>query len=37
VWILKKIGFAKIEIVPPPADAYEQLLTGRRIVLAAHV
>jgi tRNA (mo5U34)-methyltransferase len=37
VWILNKIGFAKIEIVPPPADAYEQLLTGRRIVLAAQV
>jgi len=35
-WILGKLGFSRIEVVSPPGDAYEQLLTGRRIMVAAY-
>jgi tRNA (mo5U34)-methyltransferase len=37
IWILKKIGFKTIDIVPVPADAYEQLRYGKRVMLAAYV
>ncbi len=37
VWILEKLGFSRVEVLKPPADAYEQLLTGKRIMVAAHV
>jgi tRNA (mo5U34)-methyltransferase len=35
VWILKKLGFAKVEILTPPAGAYQQLATGKRIMVKA--
>jgi len=34
-WILKTIGFTRVEIITPPENAYEQLSTGNRIMLAA--
>ncbi len=37
VWILRKLGFARVEVLPPPADAYEQLLHGKRVMVAAWV
>ncbi len=36
-WILRKVGFSRIELVSPPADAYEQLAHGKRVMVAAYV
>ena len=36
IWILGKIGFSRVEAVPVPADGYEQLLYGKRAMLAAY-
>jgi len=36
-WMLKHIGFSRVEIVPPPPDAYEQLASEKRIMIAAYV
>jgi tRNA (mo5U34)-methyltransferase len=37
IWILKKIGFSRIDVLPVPADGYEQLIYGKRAMLAAYV
>lgn len=37
VWILRKVGFRKVEVLTPPADAYEQLKYGKRVMVAAEV
>lgn len=37
IWILKKIGFSRVEVLPVPADGYEQLVYGKRAMLAAYV
>ncbi len=36
LWILKQLGFSRVEIVPPPEDAYEQHAAGKRIMVAAY-
>lgn len=36
-WLLHKVGFRKVEVLRPPADAYEQLLYGKRVMVAAWV
>ena len=36
-FILRKVGFSKIETLPVPEDGYEQLRYGKRVVLAAWV
>lgn len=36
-WIMRKIGFARVELVPPPEDAYEQLRYGKRVMVAGYV
>ncbi len=36
-WLLHKVGFQRVEVLPPPADAYEQLLYGKRVMVAAWV
>jgi tRNA (mo5U34)-methyltransferase len=36
-WILRKVGFSRVELLPPPADAYEQLRYGKRVMVAAFV
>ncbi|MGA8276687.1 MAG: DUF1698 domain-containing protein [Rhodanobacteraceae bacterium] len=36
-WILHKVGFASVDLVPPPEDAYEQLRHGKRVMVAATV
>lgn len=37
MWILRKIGFARAELVPVPDDGYEQLRHGKRVMVAAYV
>jgi hypothetical protein len=34
---LKSVGFTRVEVGPPPPDAYEQLAYGKRVVVAAFV
>ncbi len=36
-WLLNKVGFRDVEVLQPPADAYEQLLYGKRVMVAARV
>jgi len=36
IWILEKIGFSRVEVLPVPADGYEQLQYGKRAMLAAY-
>lgn len=36
-WILRKIGFARVELVPVPEDGYEQLRYGKRAMVACYV
>lgn len=35
VWCMEKVGFRDIEVLPPPADGYEQLVHGKRVMVAA--
>ena len=37
VWTLTKVGFARVERVAPPQDAYEQHASGKRVMVIAHV
>jgi len=37
LWILGKLGFSRVEVLPPPADAYEQIKHGKRVMVAAWV
>ena len=37
MWIMRKVGFRRVEILPPPADAYEQLRYGKRVMVAGFV
>lgn len=36
-WVLEKLGFSKVSIMAPPPGAYQQLATGKRIMVAAYV
>ena len=36
-WILGKVGFSQVSVLEPPADAYEQLLHHKRVMVAAQV
>ena len=36
VHVLETVGFARTELIPPPADAYEQHRRGKRVVVAAY-
>jgi ubiquinone/menaquinone biosynthesis C-methylase UbiE len=37
MWILEKVGFSRVSVLEPPADAYEQLLHHKRVMVAAQV
>jgi ubiquinone/menaquinone biosynthesis C-methylase UbiE len=37
LWILEKVGFSEASVLEPPADAYEQLLHHKRVMVAAQV
>lgn len=36
-WLLEKVGFRDVTVLQPPADAYEQLLYGKRVMVSARV
>jgi hypothetical protein len=36
-WLLKRVGFARVERLMPPPDGYEQLVAHKRAMFAAHV
>jgi tRNA (mo5U34)-methyltransferase len=35
LWALQKLGFTRVEVLKPPPDAYQQLATGKRIMVKA--
>ena len=37
VWILRKVGFSRVDVLTPPEDAYEQLRYHKRVMVAAQV
>lgn len=37
VWIMRKVGFARVELLPVPQDGYEQLVHGKRVMVTGHV
>jgi ubiquinone/menaquinone biosynthesis C-methylase UbiE len=37
LWILEKVGFSRVSVLEPPANAYEQLLHHKRVMVAAQV
>jgi hypothetical protein len=37
VWLLRAVGFAHVERIEPPAGAYEQLRSGKRVMVVARV
>lgn len=37
LWLLLRVGFARVERVAPPAGAYEQLASGKRVMVVAYV
>lgn len=37
LWLLHKVGFSRVDVLMPPADAYEQLAHHKRVMVAAHV
>lgn len=37
LWLMERLGFSRIEILPPPPDAYEQLASGQRVMVVGHV
>ncbi|HRQ64440.1 MAG TPA: methyltransferase domain-containing protein [Xanthomonadaceae bacterium] len=37
LWILRKVGFARAEVLPVPEDGYEQLVHGKRVMVLAQV
>jgi len=36
-WLLKRVGFDRVERLMPPPDGYEQLVAHKRAMFAAHV
>ncbi|MFY2765118.1 class I SAM-dependent methyltransferase [Arenimonas sp. MALMAid1274] len=36
LWILRKVGFARVELLPVPDDGYEQLRHHKRVMVAAY-
>lgn len=37
LWILPRVGFSRVQVLPPPEDAYEQLAHHKRVMVAAYV
>jgi hypothetical protein len=37
LWIMKRAGFSRVEVVPPHAGAYEQLARGHRVIVAGYI
>lgn len=36
-WLLKRVGFARVQRLLPPPDGYEQLVAHKRVMFAAYV
>ncbi|MDJ0655230.1 MAG: methyltransferase domain-containing protein [Xanthomonadales bacterium] len=36
LWIMHKVGFDRVELLEPPADAYEQHRFGKRVMVAGY-
>jgi len=36
-WILRKVGFSRVDVLEPPEEAYEQLRYHKRVMVAAQV
>ncbi|MEZ5455557.1 MAG: hypothetical protein R3F04_05520 [Lysobacteraceae bacterium] len=37
VWIMQRIGFPRVEVLPVPEDGYEQLVHRKRVMVAGWV
>jgi tRNA (mo5U34)-methyltransferase len=37
MWIMKKVGFARVELIAPPGNGYEQHRFGKRAVVAGYI
>ncbi|MEP7044909.1 MAG: DUF1698 domain-containing protein [Dokdonella sp.] len=37
MWIMRKVGFVRVDLIEPPDDAYEQLKHGKRVMVAGYV
>ncbi len=37
LWIMRKVGFSRVEVVQPAPDAYEQHASGARVIVAGFV
>lgn len=37
LWTMKRVGFKRVEILPPPPDAYEQFAAGERALVAGYL
>ncbi len=38
IWLMKRLGFSRVEVVDPPATAtYDQLISGKRIMIVGYV
>lgn len=37
VWIMQRVGFSRVEVLPVPADGYEQLVHHKRVMVAGWV
>lgn len=36
-WLMEKVGFRDVHVLPPPEDGYEQLRYGKRVMVTARV
>jgi SAM-dependent methyltransferase len=37
IWMMRRIGFSRVEVVAPPPGACDQLASGKRIMAVGHV
>lgn len=37
LWIMRKLGFARVEELPVPPDSYEQFVSGKRVMIAGYL
>ncbi len=37
IWLMRRLGFSRVEVVTPPADASEQIASGKRLMVVGHV
>jgi tRNA (mo5U34)-methyltransferase len=37
LWLMNKVGFVNVQVLPPPPEAYEQIRNGKRVMVAGFV